>query len=234
MSNDWFEFTDRRIDSVAEFTKVIFDELKSPYLFRGHRDKDWELEPVIDRSIFSNVHARISREDHERLVFQDFKKLSSRYLRTRPTNNWEFLALARHHGAPTRLLDWTENPLGALYFAVEEQTDTDSAVWCYTYVELGYALDEQVDRNPLEVSELRLYQPSHIHPRITSQASVFTVHPPRFKSLDDPWGLSLHRLIIPNKARPRIRCELQRLDVHRATLFPDLDGIGRHIHDRFI
>ena len=231
MANDWFKYSDHTVTSVSEFTSLIFDELRSPYLFRGHRKSDWELEPVIDRPGFSTVRSNMSRAECERVAFKKFKNLSSRYLETRPANDWEFLALARHHGVPTRLLDWTENPLAALFFAIEEPTKCDSAVWCYTYIEQGHPLDVQVDSNPLDINRVLMYEPVHIHSRISSQASVFTVHPPDFKTFEYPWSRAMCRVTLPNDARPRLRLELQRLAVHRATLFQDLDGIGRYIYD---
>jgi type I restriction enzyme M protein len=155
------------------------------------------------------------------------------YLNPRPANDWEFLALARHHGVPTRLLDWTENPLAALFFAIEEPTNSDSAVWSYSYVEQEEALDVQKDPNPMHVTRVRMYRPAHIHSRISTQASVFTVHPENFKELKNPWGLPMHKVTVHNVSRPRLRVELQRLAVHRATLFADLDGIGKYICDKW-
>ncbi|MGD0266869.1 MAG: FRG domain-containing protein [Candidatus Methylomirabilota bacterium] len=230
MSNDWFKYEEKSAETVSTFVSLILDELKARYLFRGHADLNWELEPAIDRSDFSGLRGKVTREEHERLVFKEFKRLALPHLRSRPTNDWEFLALARHHGAPTRLLDWTENPLAALYFAVGPVRSTDGAVWCYTYVEMEDPLDVERNPDPLSLKRIVLFRPPHVHPRIWTQSGMFTVHPSNFKTLKNPWGgLSLTRIRIPVAARARIRLELQRLGVHRASLFPDLDGVGQHV-----
>jgi len=232
MSNDWFKYEEKVAKTLSEFVKLILDKLKAPYLFRGHADIDWELEPAIDRSEFSNRAGKIGRKRHEHLAFKEFKRLSFPHLSSRPTNDWELLALARHHGAPTRLLDWTENPLAALFFSVEPARSTDGAVWCYTYVETEKALDVQQTPDPLSVDRIVLFRPPHVHSRIWTQSGVFTVHPPKFKSLKDPWGaLPLIRVRIPRAARAKLRLELQRVGVHRASLFPDLDGVGQYVYE---
>ena len=232
MTNDWFKYEEKAAETVSGFVSLILDKLRAPYLFRGHADLEWELEPAIDRSDFSGLQGKLKRVDHERLAFDRFKRLAVPHLRSRPMNDWEFLALARHHGVPTRLLDWTENPLAALFFAVEPARPTDGAVWCYTYIEMEEALDVQRTPDPLSVERIMLFEPSHVHPRIWAQSCVFTVHPPKFKSLKDPWGVSpLTRVRIPKAARAPLRKELQRVGVHRASLFPDLDGVGQHVYE---
>lgn len=233
MANDWFEYKTHEVKTVTEYVSLILEKLRSAYLFRGHEDIEWELVPVVDRSEFSHVGSRISRDQFERLVFDEFRRLALPHLRTRPVNDWEFLALARQHGVPTRLLDWTENPLAALFFAVGNIVSTDSCVWCSTYVEEDSRLDVDANADPLKFDRLVLYSPPHIHPRIAAQSGVFTVHPTGFTAVSNPWHLPLTQIQIPNRCRPRIRVELQRLGVHRASLFPDLEGVGNHVYQLY-
>lgn len=234
MNNDWFKYEENAAETLSGFVSLILDTLKAPYLFRGHADFDWELEPAIDRSDFSGLKGRLPRVDLERQAFKEFKRFAVPHLGSRPTNDWEFLALARHHGVPTRLLDWTENPLAALFFAVEPARPTDGAVWCYTYLEMQEALNMEQTPDPMSVDRIMLFEPPHVHPRIWTQSGVFTVHPPNFKSLQNPWGeLPLTRVRIPRAARARLRLELQRVGVHRASLFPDLDGVGQYVYERW-
>jgi type I restriction enzyme M protein len=231
MSNNWFKYNHESVKTLTEFIDLILSKLASRYLFRGHADLDWELEPAIDRSDFSGLQGKLTRQDHERLAFNEFKRLALPHLPSRPTNDWEFLALARHHGAPTRLLDWTENPLAALFFAVEPLQCKDGAVWCYTYIETDKPVDVTRDPDPLAVTRIVRFQPPHVHPRIWTQSSVFTVHPPNFKRLKDPWGpTTLTRIRIPRANRAGLRLDLQRVGVHRVSLFPDLDGVGQHVY----
>jgi hypothetical protein len=60
MPNDWFRYEERVAERLSEFVSLILDTLKAPYLFRGHADLDWELEPAIDRSDFSGLEERSS------------------------------------------------------------------------------------------------------------------------------------------------------------------------------
>ena len=61
MSNDWFSYDVRKVDGVATFIDLALNEMRAPWLFRGHADIDWELEPAIDRSEFTQCHKQITR-----------------------------------------------------------------------------------------------------------------------------------------------------------------------------
>ena len=224
MANDWFKYKEARAASVEEFVSLVLGQERGNYLYRGHADAEWELVPVIDRV----PHGGISRSDHERLMFEEFRRRARPFLDRPLLDNWEFLALARHHGLPTRLLDWTENPLAALFFAVEAPVGTDSAVWGYCYVQIDGRPPDGEAGGPFDVGELRLYNPPHLHPRIAVQSSLFTVHPEGQQKANDPWPGRLTRILIPMAARAAMRHDLFRLGVHRAALFPDLDNAASH------
>jgi hypothetical protein len=171
MANEWFKHDRFAAASVSEFIELLLHGDRTWHYYRGHQDESWDLAPLVDRV----RHGSITRFDHERQMFQEFKRRGLAFLQTRPVNDWEFLALARHHGLPTRLLDWTENPLAALFFAVEDPWPRDSAVWCYEPDGLNNTKLDPAVMDPLSIDRLELYQPPHLHARIAVQYSLFTV-----------------------------------------------------------
>ena len=97
-----------------------------PLWFRGQRSEAWDLRPRIYRDEYADA-----TESELRLEFEGngLQLATSNLSRTK----WEWYFLMQHYGAPTRLLDWSGNPLAALYFALADERDDlknrDAAVW---------------------------------------------------------------------------------------------------------
>jgi hypothetical protein len=99
------------------------------WAFRGQADEQWRLEPSLER--LARRYKDI-RADAETYAVRAFKRRAHHYLRDLPgeQDDLEWLALMRHHGAPTRLLDWTRSPYVAAFFATAEANEKDnSAIW---------------------------------------------------------------------------------------------------------
>jgi hypothetical protein len=214
------------VESVSEFVAEVFEKSTAVSIYRGHTNSLWELSPKIERLLAGNT-STTDRIFRERRAFDEFKRVSQPHLTRIPSNDWEFLAVARHYGLPTRLLDWTENSLAALYFSVEDAFDGDAAVW--SYQRTGAPLTIATESDPLAITDLHEFHPPHIATRLAVQSSVFTVHPLDFADREVQWLGPAHKFVVPASARVRVRRELQRLGMHRATLFPDLDGIAQYI-----
>jgi hypothetical protein len=93
--------------------------------FRGQADANWSLVPKAGRIEYSLSDGR----GYGR--FHSWSRQAVAYNATLPDNDWERLAIAQHFGLATCLLDWTYNPLVALYFACAELPNEPGAVYCY-------------------------------------------------------------------------------------------------------
>jgi len=208
------------IESFDEFHAVIEAFGKRAVVFRGVRKDSYPLVPRVgryDKFTAANI------ENHERTMLRLFKQQAFPFLTYTPKNNWEWLAIAQHHGLPTRLMDWTHNPLVAAYFAVESAHNGDSVVFAYTHNKF---INTAQDPNPFAVNHVARFIPNHITPRITAQAGLFTVHP----NPKRPFVSSMiSKIVIKQKFRRDLKYILYKYGIHRATMFPGLDGLANHI-----
>ena len=125
------------VNSVEEFLSDQKFYSETDY-FRGHSSIDYQLIPSIGRLFKEGEEQELLR--FERKIFDDFKHKSPMFTEIHPRNDLEFLFLAQHYGLPTRLLDWTYNPLVALYFACQSNKDEngvekDGAVLLFQIIE---------------------------------------------------------------------------------------------------
>jgi hypothetical protein len=207
------------------------------FLFRGQAD-NWPLRPKIAREDL-RADVRAAEED----MLGEFVLQASPFLERRVENTWDWLALARHHGLPTRLLDWTANPITALWFAVEydgrplKSPRPDAVVWIFE-VERSDYVNTLETTSPFRGQATRVFRAGPIDRRLEAQAGYFTVHgystAKEFVPLneDQRYVRRLKKVTISPEVFAGLRQELDRCGVNDATTFPGLDGLSRYIRWR--
>jgi hypothetical protein len=213
---------ERRVESFEQLHQLVESYSSTMAIFRGHDRASYDLRPSVGRLKFFGG----ARGPGERAMFNTFKQRAIPFLEFRPETDWDWLALAQHHGLPTRILDWTCNPLVAAYFAVENDAcEEDGAV----YVLSGApSIDVLTHTDPFAVREVRRFVPRHITRRLIAQAGLFTIHPEPCTSIGEN-TTGLDRIILSTSMRRGLKATLYRYGVHRASLFPDLDGLAAQI-----
>lgn len=219
---------------VSEVEKLLASEIEPvlwPYIgdprgrwvFRGHSDAEYSLTPSVARS---------DRQDHakyEKSLFAMFRREAREYVDPL-SSKWEWLALAQHHGLPTRLLDWSANPLVALYYAVEKHDDRDGKVYAL-YAPKQYSEERTRRESPFELLRPVKYRPATVTPRIRAQEGLFVVCSDLTQALDaycqPRWKVKDQT--IKARVKHKIRYLLFRLGVHASSLYPDIDGLCQRL-----
>ena len=225
--------------NVKNFTEYLDIILRIPIdqftLYRG-QPIDKTLLPKIARYNVPDV-ARVERE-----MLEDFQRRSLHLIDSQPGNQWDWLALAQHHGMATRLIDWSENPLIALWFSIS----TASEMWTEYSVVWGFNVppediinaSESID--PFNVSDTRVFKPNHIVKRISAQFAWFTVHQQNEEKKFIPfeknnqYGKKLFKIVIQKSCFAECRNRLHNFGINSAMMYPDIDGLAKHVEWVFL
>ena len=209
-----------KVRTLEQFLDAIKTDNDS-VLYRGVTDVSHQLIPRIGRSKSLSPDSVLNLEN---AVFSEFKRRAPAFLTREPKGDWDWLFLCQHHGIPTRLLDWTLNPLIALYFATETNWETD----CMVYSFLPDQWLTPSTQDPFGFNEICAVYPDLIHPRFVNQASVFTIQPKPWQQLGGPF---VRKFTIAAEAIPSIKTWLAKFKIDRSFLFPGLDTLASQINN---
>ena len=242
------------VESWSAYFNLAESLSKQGWAFRGQANSDWNITSTIDRYLKTYVNPE-SWSTQELRSIKVFKKKAHSFLKDPSSLNDTFrcLALMQHHGAPTRLIDFSKSPYIAAFFALE-RTTTDAAVFALNIPRLWddcapkglndltrQAIDPRNDNNLEDYFLSNKYpvvwpgEPRAMDKRIIAQSGTFVVSGILGKTVEElleyypDTEVLLYKIILPKSLRMDGIEGLYRMNITNGTLFPGLDGLARSI-----
>ena len=221
-----------QIDSFQDFLDTVdIVEENEIILFRGQ----YTNEPLLPK--IARANPRQDSTENEKEMLKEFKRIASTFLTGNMVNEWDLIVYAQHHGMATRLLDWTTNPLAALWFScMNEKSKEDSFVYIF-FVSEEFLLDRQTQKSPFTRTKTMVFKPEMNSPRIIAQDGWFTVHRYSRKNkifvpLEKNTDLkrNIVEIKIPGGLKRDLNASLNVFGINYQKIFPDIEGICRHIN----
>lgn len=233
-------------DLIDQLT-IHLDGYEGPVWYRGQASSNWHLEPTL---------MRLNPQPSETHLLNRFKQNASLLIQNPPPSEFGWLFLMQHHRIPTRLLDWSESPLAALYFAVDSCINEPGALWAL----LPIILNEKSNFRPeyefevpsFEDEHLQNYLPSTIarehmsklfpmaaiaprnSARMQAQQGVFTISHRENIFIEDVGAAGaerdyIWRYVIPSGSKIDVQRQLRMLGYNRFMLFPELESLSENM-----
>jgi len=235
-----------RLESWESFLQLVTKPPFSNWAFRGERDERWPLYSSLSRYLQNFAVAPEAWPAQEARILRIFKRKAHQFLAKPPDadDDFQWMALMQHHGAPTRLIDFTWSPYVAAFFAME-RTLADGVVWAMNpaRIESSRATKPKAV-DPREKGHFARYflkgnhrfiwmgEPHTMNRRLIAQSGTFAVPGVLDLAVEDivhdadPENI-LAKIVLTNAVREVGMRELYRMNITYATLFPDLDGLAK-------
>ncbi|MFZ3024556.1 FRG domain-containing protein [Pseudomonas sp.] len=234
------------LSSWKYFSDYVNQELLTykNYVYRGHASSDWKLEPTLDRIIKKPTSPK--RKEHlENFMYSARGRRGSNPPKLYSENDW--WALGQHQGLYTPLLDWTESPFVALFFAMANaQQEHSKKCSVFALFQKSVEIYSQNIINDPNTQEIQGRKPiteiirplTNENSRLVNQRGLFTRSPNNIdleawinsnhakENPDQQWW-HLMKINIPKTGHNDCLKYLNRMNINHATLFPDLEGASR-------
>ena len=214
----------------AEIVEKVATEAKgmSRPVYRGQAKASWNLlSGAVHRLQEAHGHHILEDDNKLKKLVSDYHEdliLRMKVIGGDQTSDLQQLSTLQHHGAATGLLDFTESPLAALWFACKDEPDEDGKIFVLDIGDRQVAVNGRKQNwdNLFNSERIVYYEPDRsLSPRIVAQQSLFVIcNPPRV--LD----LHLRFVVVPSVIKGAVLEYLKWVGVSEESLFRDVPGLA--------